>query len=415
MKKQGVALTRFIFLILFAFVMAFMGYHVVEALISSVETVDAVLYTAERTVTLNGYFVRDELVLPQPDSIWEAQALSGQRLAKGDPLALTYQDTKTQEENAEAKALEARIEQLKLINRHSADMVSVADIDGLIAANVLAIAAARESGDLSSLSDSGVTLRSLLYKRSYTYENGADVNILLGALTEQLARMRAQMGGALGQISAPEAGTFGDKLDGFEGLLTLSGMDTMPLADFLALTRTDPAAPPAALGKLSIGFVWRYAAVVSEDDAKVFTVDKSVSFRVDKSSGRTVSARVTRVTPVEDGHCLLVLEGNVDMAYFSQLRRAQADVVQEIQTGIRVPREAVTLDADGNPGVFCLVHNQAVFKPVEIVLEKENYFLMKYVPPAPEDALSNTPDKLLPGDEVIVSGRDIYDGKIIQE
>ncbi len=407
MRKQGIWVTRFVFLILFVFVMAFMGYHIYDALTESVGTVSAVLYTTEKTVALDGLFVRDEILIPRPQGIFEVEARNGQRMAKGDTLAHTYRDVDTQRQSAGIMELSDRIDQMKLISRHAADITDTSALDGLISDSLLALIETCDGETMAGADMNGMTYKSLLYKRAYTYESATDVNDIIAQLTEQMNTERSQLGGALSGVEAPQSGTFSEETDGFESLLSLQKLDELTPRDFQELTKNEPPHEQnASLGKLALGFAWRYAALLPDAGAKALSVGSRVDLRVDKSSGRTLPVSVVRVAPGQDGQSLVVLEGNEDMGYFSALRRAPVDIIEETHTGLRIPREALRMDKQNNPGVYCLVNNQVQFKAVSLIVERDNYYLAAYTP-------ENT-DSLLPTDEVIVRGKNLYDGRIIQ-
>ena len=404
MKKQGVWVTRFIFLILFVFVMAFMGFHVVGALSNPVGTVGAVLYTTETTIELNGWFVRDEMLVPEPDGIWELQVEDGRRVAKSDTLALTYRDTSVQRENEEARVLEARLEQLRDISRFSADLADVSELDILIQDAAIELISSCDTGVISDLDVRSMTFKSLLYKRSYTYEGGRDVAVLIEELSDRLDRTRIQADNALGRVEAPISGAFCAQVDGYESLLTPTAMDEMDVGEFLDITRRSPSVPTSYVGKLARGFSWYYAVVLPEGDVGRMEPGDALVLRLSEGADLTLKAHVHRISSAQNGRCLLVLQGDEKLSRLVSLRNTPSEIVQETYTGVRVPREAVRLDNEGRTGVYCLVINQLKFKPVEIVLERDGYYIVAY-----QSEANNT---LLPGDEVVVKGKDLFDGKI---
>ena len=60
-------------------------------------------------------------------------------------------------------------------------------------------------------------------------------------------------------------------------------------------------------------------------------------------------------------------------------------------------------------GVYCVVGMEARFKPVEILYSGEGFALVKANQPADKETL-----RLRPGDEVILSARDLYNGKVVE-
>ena len=62
-------------------------------------------------------------------------------------------------------------------------------------------------------------------------------------------------------------------------------------------------------------------------------------------------------------------------------------------------------------GVYALVGAQAEFKPVEILDQRDDYCVVRAV--SPDDPKAARKD-LRAGDEIIVAGRDLFDGKVIR-
>ena len=88
--------------------------------------------------------------------------------------------------------------------------------------------------------------------------------------------------------------------------------------------------------------------------------------------------------------------------------------------GIRVPKEALRIDTrtteneDGTTtesrvtGVYCVVGMEARFKPVEVVYNGSNFLLVRADAPEDRETL-----RLRPGDEIIITANNLYDGKVI--
>ena len=88
--------------------------------------------------------------------------------------------------------------------------------------------------------------------------------------------------------------------------------------------------------------------------------------------------------------------------------------------GIRVPKEALRIltktkeNEDGSTsqiqisGIYCIIGSEAWFKPVEILYNGEGFLLV-------QSASQDEKLRLRPGDEVIISAQDLYDGKVVRK
>jgi len=93
------------------------------------------------------------------------------------------------------------------------------------------------------------------------------------------------------------------------------------------------------------------------------------------------------------------------MADTLAVRIQSVKIVYSEYSGIRVPKKAVRLNEEGKPCVFTLTGARAEEKPINIVYEYEDYYIVES---------GETAEGLQFGDEIITSTKGLYDGKIIK-
>ena len=87
------------------------------------------------------------------------------------------------------------------------------------------------------------------------------------------------------------------------------------------------------------------------------------------------------------------------------LRRQSAELVKTEYTGIRIPKSAVRVDEAGATFVYTETGLRAERKDIEILYETGEFYIV---------AINTVDDGALrAGDSVIVSGKDLYDGKVV--
>ena len=80
-------------------------------------------------------------------------------------------------------------------------------------------------------------------------------------------------------------------------------------------------------------------------------------------------------------------------------------------------RERTVTDDDGGEtlvretGVYCIVGMEARFKPVEVLYSDENFALVRSTLDTADTTTGLEEIRLRAGDEVIITARDLYDGK----
>ena len=87
------------------------------------------------------------------------------------------------------------------------------------------------------------------------------------------------------------------------------------------------------------------------------------------------------------------------------MRVAAANIVFSEEDGLRVPLKAVHVDKDGKTFVYCLTAQQVEKKYVSILSTEKDYYLV---------SIDADADALREGNTVVVSGKDIYEGRVIE-
>ena len=134
---------------------------------------------------------------------------------------------------------------------------------------------------------------------------------------------------------------------------------------------------------------------------------------------RDLDVTIQSVSWEENGRSVVVFQGKYDLAQLTLLRQQTAEIILNTMSGIRVPQESLRVvpqsvaGEDGEErevqttGVYCVVGVKAIFKPVKVLYSGEGFALVQ-----PAGAKKRV---LRSGDEVIVTARDLYDGKVVGE
>ena len=113
-----------------------------------------------------------------------------------------------------------------------------------------------------------------------------------------------------------------------------------------------------------------------------------------------------------------VFRGTAYLRDLTLLRQQRAQIITGVVSGIRIPRESLRaerayLDENGKTvtedraGVYCLVGREARFKPVEVIYSAESFVLVR-------PASDQEKRRLRSGEQIIVSARGLFDGKVLQ-
>lgn len=387
----------------------------------------AYAYQVEEGVSLSGYVVRSEQVLPDDASgLLRLQRGEGERVSRGGTVATVYADQASLDSQSEIDALSTRIEQLEYAQEAALSSEVSLKLDTQIMQSILDYRRSLAADRLVKAEESGGKLRGLVLKRDYTYSETGDLSGQIAELRTQLKSMKAQAAGSVRRITAPASGLYSAVVDGYETVLTPESLEGMTPSQ-LSAARADPAVQ-SSVGKLVLGDAWYYAAAMSAGEAEELretgeALEKaggSLVLRFTKGVERDLPVSLASVGPEENGRVVAVFRGRTYLPQLTLLRQQSAQVIFHTVEGIRLPKEAVRIvtrtveKEDGTTaqtqttGVYCVMGMEARFKPVEVVYTGDSFVLARANQPADKETL-----RLRPGDEVIIAAKDLYDGKVL--
>ena len=403
--KQGATLTKVIILMLLAALIVYGIAAAVSSLEKTTATVTAIAYEVGDGFQATGFVVRDEQVLYAPSGINVLLCDEGARVAKGQALAATFADADAQQTQLRIDELEQELARIDAVLDSAAAPQTGASQDTRLQEALLHFAAQTARGDLAGADANG--LKTVVLSRLLDESGRAELREQAGALREELAAQRASLAGAVTQSTAERAGFFSGAADGYEGILDIRRAESMSVQDYDALLQASPEPPQGAIGRLITSPQWYYVCQVRQEDLKGLRVGDWLTVEFAFDVYEPLRMRVERISDPQDGRQVLALSCSDHMEQAARLRTQQADIVLRSYSGIRVPKQALYYVNDtGETGVYVLEGAVARWKPVEILYEAQEYYLVR------EDRSSTS--KLWAGDEVILTGQELTDGKVVE-
>ena len=203
-------------------------------------------------------------------------------------------------------------------------------------------------------------------------------------------------------INAPVSGIFSQTLDGFEHVSPLDLNDITPsrLGELFASSVNVSGA-----GKLVTDFKWYFAATMSLEDVIPLSAGRQMPIQFSGAYTAKLDMLVERVGRREDGMCVVLFLSDRNIGDIAPLRELSADIVYNVVSGIRIPKEAVHLDNDGTTYVFLQTGARAERVDIEILLEAGDNYLVR------DGIEAGTP--LRAGSTIIVKANNLFDGKLV--
>ena len=350
--------------------------------------------SAEDTIDVSGWLVRDEEVLSGESGTVRHEVSEGERVGKGQTVATVYSGSDALDTVQQIETKELQLQQLQFALSSYLNPDAALKLDGSISDDIIALRKNLTGGDYTAASGDLSQLKAAIVKRSRAYTSSQEIKAEITAVQDEIDSLQAGLTGAA-NITAPRAGTYSAVCDGYESVLTPAGLGDLTPG---ALDKLTAGENTANVGKLIYSNTWYYAAAVTQEEAQRIAGCGSVSLRLTKGITDDIAATVHSVSPAEDGRCVVVLSCREYLAETTQLRHQTAQIVLHSYTGLRLPSVCLRQQEDGTLGVYCAQGSFSRFKPVDMVYQGDDYVLVSV--PQNTDGL----DTLRPGDEVLMTG-----------
>lgn len=430
--KQGTLLNKVVMTLFFAAIILYMGGAAWRGLRDPYPTVQAYTYVVEDTMEATGYLVRQEQVIHG----WAIQAegteatvrllpSEGEKIAAGTTVALLYSDGAAMERSQRLETLEAEAAQLREAIT-AGENGQGEQIGRKVTSSMVALRRAVEAGDFTRLESQVGTFKSAVYQQAQRYGNGDDLAAALTAAQNEINTLRALTPQEGVRVTVPQSGIFSGQVDGYETVLVpeITEGVTPSLLDSLESRAVEEDS--SALGKLITNSQWYFIFSLGEEQTKRLTVGRAVPVRFSRDWSGTVDMTVERISLPENGRVAVVLSTRKFLSETTLLRRQTVELIFDSQMGIRVPLGAVRVEEQTETdkesgetrtvqvtGVYVQVGAFAEFKPVTVLAQGEDYYMVRPLLPENADTVQQKL-ALRAGDSVIIASEEIWDGKVIE-
>jgi len=408
------ALFYFFTAVLSLILIYYVTYHLFDGFAQTIVTQTAERVTQNQTLTVPAYLFRDETVIYSAKKGEVGHLVGdGDKVASGEGVAQVYAVVNP----AVREKIMALDERIALYERSNAiSGVTASDtsvIDRQIARLYLLLKDAQNKGDAEFLSHKQSELLVLLNRRAILTKTVLNYNDKIAALKAEKELLTASLSSVSATVSSPTSGFFYSRLDGYEELFTPAALDALTVERFLSLISREPGEEEAvgsAVGKLVRGYEWHLACPVDRALSERLSRDTAYQVLFPYNEDEQVEMTLSRIlsSPSSDT-AVLILHSTVMPDGFDYLRMQTINLVEQTHVGLRVSASAVRV-VSGVQGVYVLEGSYVRFRAISPLYEDGGYLIVA------EDGLQERSDGLswlARYEEIIVEGKDLYDGKII--
>ncbi len=415
--------------------------HISVQLISSLTT--DVRYQTTEKVVLNdflettGYIFRNEVVLyASEEGILNYAVTESQKVGINQPIATVFANSQGVDMQQKLDRLDKRIEVLERSSVDTNYLTSdLGKIDTEISSAMTKLRIGVDTGDLSLAAQYKEELTVNLNKRALITSGEANYNTTIEKLKEERTALTASLENPLSTVYANSAGYFSTLLDGYEGIYNSAQLDSLTVDGFHNLTATEQTKyEKNAIGKIIVDFDWFTVCELSSHKAENFRIgaEYEVSYLYSGSESLTAVLQ-SKVSQTDSDSVLLVFRIEEVPQDFDYTRVQTIKISQKTVSGYTFPQSALRV-VDGMQGVYIVVGNSVEFRKVDIIyatgseyfsktrdqIEAENKKIAeenennKDNPDYTEKELKKASEYLSVHDQVIVSGKELYVGKILK-
>ncbi len=413
-KRKG----GFVGFLIFAFVIIVAG-NIIFSYGDRLETTIVRSGEEEDLISATGYIFRDQTLINAPSSGYlYCEAAEDERVSVGEPVMYIYKNEINLAANNELKAVDEKISELSEGLRSSEVFSSdTAKLEQTIAQNLRKVPKYGIKGDLEGAASVAEEVNSLIEKRRIIAGEIAAPNREdeLAKLKAQKAELEKKYNIERTVVHSPKTGAFTSRIDGLEDKLTPKALDTINRDYLKELDKlytdaktSEKAEEGKPVGKIVNNFTWSIAAQITKEQAEGLKVGSTLEIRFSDISVDTVRGTVSKITPEESGKVILVVSSSKYVDTIYSVSRAKVEFVKNSYEGFRIPAKALRM-MDGQMGVYVIRSNKARFIPVELMFSGKDWLVV-----AEQTESYETPKVLKLYDELIIDGKDIYEGKVVR-
>lgn len=396
---------RVLKIILCIIAIVFMLHQIYSSTYKPITTVSAEYYSATEGFKINGIVIREEkIVTAQTTGALHFVLSDGERVAKNGIIANIYS-------NAEASVTVNRIEQL---SSRIADIEQMQGYNDIEAADIsLANNKVNDSlnvmlrgiatGDFSSFDVDSAQLLNNISRRQMITGEQTDFSARVNELKTELETLSASLPQSVGSITTDTSGYFVSGVDGYENVLSCENIENMTpeYIDSLKLEQV----PNNTIGKIVSGYVWYIAAKVDISDSLKYKTGDTLTLQTTIKSAPELKVTLEKInTSKQDNTAVMVFSCQQMNSELASIRRGAMTIVNNTYSGLKVPTKALRVQ-DGKTGVFVRSGITLKFVTVNVIYRTDEYIIC-------EQQISND-DVLRLYDDVVVKGKRLYDGKIV--
>ena len=362
--------------------------------------------TIEETIDFKGFALRDEKIIDTSASGTVIPlAHDGKRVANGDDIAVVCQNDDQAAAYTKLESLKHELERYKNINDPDGTQELSADkLNTKISDAYDDIMDAVTTGAYDELPDALTAYADKCATKQILTDGSIDLSAKLTSLENEIAALTAQNIN-YSSVKAPKSGYYINTIDGYESALSYKDALSLTSQQIESALNAEPAAVSGnSLGKIVESYKWYIVGETESQNSSYFKNGAKITVNFPKEGVKHVTMLVEKADTQGD-KMTVVLSCSLMDETFANMRTEDMQIVTKSHTGYRVPSNVIRFDEDNNTGIYVLRGKIITFIPVEIIYTEDDFAIIS--------SSSSNGKSVRLYDEVIIKGKDLEDGKVI--
>ncbi len=362
--------------------------------------------TIEETIDFKGFALRDEKIIDTSASGTVIPlAHDGKRVANGDDIAVVCQNDDQAAAYTKLESLKHELERYKNINDPDGTQELSADkLNTKISDAYDDIMDAVTTGAYDELPDALTAYADKCATKQILTDGSIDLSAKLTSLENEIAALTAQNIN-YSSVKAPKSGYYINTIDGYESALSYKDVLSLTSQQIESALNAEPAAASGnSLGKIVESYKWYIVGETESQNSSYFKNGAKITVNFPKEGVNHVTMLVEKADTQGD-KMTVVLSCSLMDETFANMRTEDMQIVTKSHMGYRVPSNVIRFDEDNNTGIYVLRGKIITFIPVEIIYTEDDFAIIS--------SSSSNGKSVRLYDEVIIKGKDLEDGKVI--
>lgn len=370
--------------------------------------------TVLETVDAEMFVIRNEVLLATNSTgVTVPIADNAERVSKGSSIAAIFPSEAAAENFVKVRSLTSKLETYQKIDNQL--RLAEVDMDKLTAeinSEFESILDSAYENDYSNLAEHKLSFSEKLSRKQISLDVVVDCKTKIAELQNEISALNSAST-PTEIITADASGYYVSREDGYENIITADEIDSLTLEMLEEAFKSKKKEPAAgSIGKVIDGYNWFIATIIDSADATKFKVGKSVKLILDDSTNDYITTYVHSVNNFDGNKSMLVFRCNLMNEKLAELRKVEGKIIVKEFTGLKVSRDAVRLDENGNSGVYIRRGNIVNFRSLNIIYSEDEFVIASK--PSEESGIKLEYTHLKLYDEVIISGKELKDGMVIR-